>query len=182
MQFYADDYTKYFVEWYDCFMEMHERIVQLRRFRNITQTKLAKTLGVSLKTIARWENGEGIPQTDYLHELASALDTTTDYLLDGMGLGMAVDVVARPPRAETLYTGGKERDEFGLTQTFALLAKRLISENNGLASQLENLSAQWEHLDSNDIRTLADGMSFVIGLVNISLQHKKEGIAREQDE
>ena len=54
---------------------------QLRNKKGITQERLAEILGVSGRTVSRWETGEGYPDITLLAPLAHALGTTTDELL-----------------------------------------------------------------------------------------------------
>ncbi len=57
------------------------RIRELRRQLNITQSELAKKLGVSPSTIGMYEQGRRKPDNETLLELCGIFDTTTDYLL-----------------------------------------------------------------------------------------------------
>lgn len=59
-----------------------ERLKNYRRAKNLTQQELADTLGVSNKTVSRWESG-GYPDLGMLVPLARALGVTVDDLLDG---------------------------------------------------------------------------------------------------
>ena len=59
-----------------------ERLKNYRRAKNLTQQELADLLGVSNKTISRWESG-GYPDLGMLVPLARALGVTADDLLDG---------------------------------------------------------------------------------------------------
>ena len=40
-----------------------------RKAKNLTQAKLAEKLFVSEKTVSKWENGNGIPDTNLLPKL-----------------------------------------------------------------------------------------------------------------
>lgn len=48
-----------------------QRIEQIRISRNITQKQLAKEAGVSLKTIARLENGEGVTLNTFIRVITA---------------------------------------------------------------------------------------------------------------
>lgn len=48
----------------------------------ITQTILAKKIGVSQATIAMWETGEAMPRSDKLPELAKILKCSIDDLFE----------------------------------------------------------------------------------------------------
>ena len=59
-----------------------ERLKRYRKERNLTQQQLADTLGVSNKSVSRWESGGGYPDLPLLVPLARALGVTADDLLD----------------------------------------------------------------------------------------------------
>lgn len=60
-----------------------DRLKQYRRDKNLTQQQLADMLGVSNKTVSRWESGGGYPDIPLLVPLARALGVTVDDLLEG---------------------------------------------------------------------------------------------------
>ena len=66
---------------YTIFMNIHERIKELRKQNNFSQTELAKKLFVSQDTISLWEKGKSKPSIDYVILLAQLFGVTTDYLL-----------------------------------------------------------------------------------------------------
>ena len=57
------------------------RIYELRQEKNITQTVLAKEIGVTQKAIDFWEKGINEPKASYIIKLSQYFDVTTDYLL-----------------------------------------------------------------------------------------------------
>ncbi|MTD41621.1 helix-turn-helix domain-containing protein [Erwinia sp. CPCC 100877] len=56
-------------------------IKQKRIEQNITQTDLAKKIGVSRQTISNWENDRTLPDIDYLIKLAQTYNLSLDQLL-----------------------------------------------------------------------------------------------------
>lgn len=60
---------------------LNERIKLLRTKKSISQTTLAKTLGVSKQSISNWENDNIMPSIDMLVKIADYFDVTTDFLL-----------------------------------------------------------------------------------------------------
>ena len=54
-----------------------------RKAKNLTQTELAEKIFVSEKTISKWENGKGVPDTETLPKLCDALNITINELLSG---------------------------------------------------------------------------------------------------
>ena len=47
-------------------MEFNEKLVQLRKSRNMTQDELAEALYVSRAAVSKWESGRGLPSIDSL--------------------------------------------------------------------------------------------------------------------
>lgn len=60
-----------------------ELISRERKAKKLTQAKLAEKLFVSEKTVSKWENGKGIPDTESLPKLAKVLDISINELLQG---------------------------------------------------------------------------------------------------
>lgn len=54
-----------------------------RKAKNLTQSKLANKLFVSEKTISKWENGNGLPDTSLLIKLCEILEVNLNELLSG---------------------------------------------------------------------------------------------------
>ena len=64
-------------------MGISERIKELRRQKKLTQTELAQKVGLTYIQIGRYETGKSAPSADILQKMADALDTTSDYLMNG---------------------------------------------------------------------------------------------------
>ena len=58
-------------------------ICKVRKEKYLTQAKLAEKLFVSEKTISKWENGKGLPDTAILPNLCLELDISINELLCG---------------------------------------------------------------------------------------------------
>jgi len=58
-------------------------IVRKRKEQNLTQEQLSEQLGVSNKTISKWENGKCMPDYSLIQKLCEALDVTLPELMDG---------------------------------------------------------------------------------------------------
>lgn len=56
---------------------------QLRTEKAVTQAELGETLGVSNRSVSRWENGTTMPDLDLLIELANYYDIEVGEILDG---------------------------------------------------------------------------------------------------
>lgn len=59
------------------------RLKQLRAQRGLSQTELAKQVGVHYNHIGRYERGQSKPTAETLTRLAEALAVSTDYLMEG---------------------------------------------------------------------------------------------------
>lgn len=57
------------------------KIRELRKSLNLSQSELAKRIGVSQTTVTAWETGRAEPSGAYISSLADYFDVTTDYLL-----------------------------------------------------------------------------------------------------
>jgi transcriptional regulator with XRE-family HTH domain len=63
-------------------MNFGKKLRDLRESKNLTQQELADQVGVSLKTISRYETNESHPRYREIYDkLAEVLDTTHDYLV-----------------------------------------------------------------------------------------------------
>lgn len=67
-----------------------------RKEKGMTQKDLADKIGVSDKTISKWENGNSVPDTEILTSLCQSLDISVNELLSGEKL----PVETYPQRAE----------------------------------------------------------------------------------
>ena len=58
-------------------------IRQLRETKKLTQAALAEQIGVSSKTVSKWETGKGLPDITLLQPLAQALGISVIELMNG---------------------------------------------------------------------------------------------------
>ncbi len=68
-----------------------DRIKKLREEKHMTQTDLAKKLGITRSSVNAWEMGISVPSTQYIVELAAIFKISTDYLL-GVATSSSVSV------------------------------------------------------------------------------------------
>ena len=68
-------------------MEFKDRLKERRRILGLSQEELAKKAGITGRTVQNYELGTRAPQNiDIAGKLATALDTTVEYLLGSDGL------------------------------------------------------------------------------------------------
>lgn len=63
-------------------MSLGARIKYLRQQAGLSQEALAERMEVSRQAVAKWEADQSAPSTKKLFQLAEALDTTVDFMLD----------------------------------------------------------------------------------------------------
>lgn len=56
---------------------------ELRREKQLTQEQLAEILGVTNRSVSRWENGVNMPDFDLVIEIANYYDISIEEILDG---------------------------------------------------------------------------------------------------
>ena len=61
-------------------------ILEIRKQNGMTQKELAEQIGVSDKTISKWECGNSIPDITYLEALCNSLEISVNELLSGQCL------------------------------------------------------------------------------------------------
>ncbi len=64
-------------------MDFKDRIKKARINKGLSQSQLAKAIGVHVTNISRYERGENRPTSEVLTKLANELDVTADFLMDG---------------------------------------------------------------------------------------------------
>lgn len=67
-------------------VKMGSFLAELRKEHNLTQTELGEKLGVTNKTISRWETGNYMPPVEMLAELSNLYGLTINELLSGKKL------------------------------------------------------------------------------------------------
>lgn len=77
-----------------------------RKEKNLTQAQLAERLGVSNKTVSKWENGKCMPDYGIVEDLCDELGVTIAELMDGASAAESAGegAVAAPDRDEAQRT------------------------------------------------------------------------------
>jgi transcriptional regulator with XRE-family HTH domain len=71
-------------------MNFGDRITSLRKQKDISQTDLAKAVGVSREIIGRYERNDALPSIEVAKKIAGVFDVSLDYLV-GQGINAAFD-------------------------------------------------------------------------------------------
>ena len=62
-------------------MSFAEKLLTLRKGKDLTQEQLAEQLNVSRQSVSKWESGQAVPELDKIILLSDLFAVTTDYLL-----------------------------------------------------------------------------------------------------
>ena len=92
-------------------------IAQMRKEKKYTQRQLADLLGISDKTISKWECGNGLPEVSLMLPLCEALGITVNELLSGERLG---EKAYREKAEENIVR--LMREKYGLASLAAILS------------------------------------------------------------
>ena len=97
-------------------VKMGSFLAELRKENNLTQAELGDKLGVTNKTISRWETGNYMPPVEMLEELSNMYNMTINELLSGKKLSTEeYKEMAETNIKETLKASAfslKEKQEF----------------------------------------------------------------------
>lgn len=105
-----------------------EKHAELRSARRLTQDELGTALGVSGKTVSKWENGASEPGIQMLLKLAEFFGVTTDTLLC---TGKSVDHKDPTEALRALYEGLSRKEATHMT--FRLLRELLPSRYTNMS-------------------------------------------------
>ena len=101
-------------------------IAQLRKERGMTQEQLGERLGVSQRTVSRWETGRNMPDISMLTLLCAQLDVSVAELLAGQRIeGETITKADASDLAEKLI--GLARRENGLRRILSALAALAVT-------------------------------------------------------
>lgn len=62
-------------------MDISEKLLKLRKTKNLTQEELAEMLDVSRQSVSKWETGQCVPDADKLPALSDIFGVSVDFLL-----------------------------------------------------------------------------------------------------
>ena len=110
-------------------VKMGSFLAELRKEHEMTQAELGEKLGVTNKTVSRWETGNYMPPVEMLEELSSLYGLTINELLEGRKLSTEeFKKAAETNIKETLKASTfdlKEKQEF-FTQVMRASVRHLM--------------------------------------------------------
>ena len=119
-------------------IEIANRLVQLRKQKNLSQEALANELGISRQAVSKWERAEASPDTDNLILLAKLYDISLDELLK-----TDQESFESGAKDKKEHTAEEDRDYVHVSLTKGIHVK----EKNG-----DEVHVGWNgiHVESND--------------------------------
>lgn len=100
-------------------------IAQLRHEKNLTQEALGKKLGVTNKTISRWENGNYMPNIEMLQMLSKEFNVDINELL----CGERIKEEDYHKKAEENLVAALENKVFSLEEKYDFWKKKWLKEH-----------------------------------------------------
>lgn len=105
-------------------------ISTMRKQRGMTQEQLGEKLGVTNKTISRWETGKYMPDIDKLQELSSVLGISIDELLAGERIEDASSLIKKAD--EDLIAILSKDSTFGLQDRISYFKRKWIKDHKAM--------------------------------------------------
>ena len=102
-------------------------IAVMRKEQGFTQEELGERLGVTNKTISRWETGKYMPDIDKLQELSTCLGVSVNELLSGEKIENAADFVKKAD--ENLVDVLNLHSAFSLQEKIAFYKRKWLKEH-----------------------------------------------------
>ena len=141
-----------------------------RKAKKLTQAKLAKKLFVSEKTISKWENGNGIPDTNTLPKLCEIFKISINELLNGERLSSESYVNLAEEKLLELQKSKENADK-------NLLSMEIVISCLSLTNFL-SLTFLASFLDmKNWLRIILIALGLIVCLIGIGFALKIEQIA-----
>ena len=103
-----------------------ERIRTLLKQCNRTQKQLCELCGITEACLSRYMTGERFPKADILANIATALNTTTDYLLGHEEINMPYEQVRTIVKRSNNYLSREQKKE--LSDILLGITKRIKKE------------------------------------------------------
>lgn len=104
--------------------KIKERILYLRRGKNLSQEKMAESLRISLNSYRKLEGGPTRLVNRYVEQIATLLDVPSDFLLSDAGAELSYEPSNVKARLETLV-----KENIRLRELVEELVSKLNSGN-----------------------------------------------------
>ncbi len=102
-------------------------IAMCRKEKELTQEQLAEILGVSNKSISRWENGKTMPDISMLQQLCEILDIQVSELLEGRYLNTDEKIAQGARNSISLLVSNTQLENMAIFTEILIFAGILIA-------------------------------------------------------
>ena len=132
---------------------------QCRREKNMTQAQLAELLGVSNRSVSRWENGITLPDVSLFVPLCQALDMTLDEFFAGerQNGAEAPSVSARHMEGYARYLARRTHRRTAVLALLLALALLLTAALAALCSNRTFFTGRYESESLATLEPYSDG-------------------------
>ena len=137
-------------------VKMGAFLKELRKERNITQDQLAEKMGVSRRTVSRWETGANMPDMDSLIDISDFYETDLREILDGERKNEHMDKEMK----ETVLKVSEYESE-GKKRTAVVV---IIYSALGIISLLANLIMNMVEMPDTFMTGIMKGMTVAVAL------------------
>ena len=107
-------------------------IAQLRKEKGITQEELGRRIGVTNKTVSRWENGNYMPDIEMLQLLSEQFGVTIEELI----AGERMDDSTLRARCNEIVVAAAKNEVFSIKEKTKFWKKKWLSEHKGIIIML----------------------------------------------
>ena len=152
-------------------------ISKLRKEMNITQEELAERLGVTDKSISRWENGKTMPDISLLVQLTDILNTTLPELINGRRMTKDELLAQR----ETINNLIRLEGEKQISYNQKALSILMIGLGLTMLSLLDNHIHYLKYIFTQNANQFVDGLMLGLGIVfniwgicQVAIDNKKQ--------
>jgi len=102
----------------------------MRKLQGMTQEQLGEKLGVTNKTVSRWETGKYMPDIDKLQELSALLGVSVNELLAGERIENTDDLIKKAD--ENLISVLSKDSAFGLQDRIDWFKRKWLKDHKAL--------------------------------------------------
>ena len=104
-------------------------IADMRKEQGLTQEEFGDKLGVTNKTVSRWETGKYMPDLDKLQELSKLVGVSVNELLSGEKIINPITFIEKAD--ENLIEALSGGSAFGLQDKIAFFKKKWMKDHTG---------------------------------------------------
>lgn len=124
-----------------------ERIRETREKNGLTQSVLAKKLGISRSAVNAWELGVSVPSAQYLVELSKLFKVSTDYLL-GLNSSEVVDI--------SNFDDEEKRMIYSLLEYFRKYGSTMRSISQQVGDDYNRIKAEADRMAEGAVKEIVD--------------------------